>query len=258
MRRFKMSSKRVNSTSISKGSYSSKDYNANHSLCLKPNQFLSAVQNLGILSTLDPLTTSHNTPQNLKLAPSDLSRKKQPLDVKPCLFSNGALEGLRHCHGEFVAMIASELASGTCARSNRNKKSTKRKLTIDDDIENRTINVTPKDVEKCLQIMDWNDFIPRAECRSSENVGKSYKKSIDNISIEPKSVNESQSIDKSLSSEKLQHLNTSIDIKKAAKKEQKRKFKRAMKNSNASKDMLREQERLLAESVARAKAKHKK
>lgn len=127
-----------------------------------------------------------------------------------------ALEILRHCQGQFVALVASELA--ICDEDNVSKNDA-----VDDVNFERVRNINANNVMAALKRLEFHDIISQLE---NDNVKKGSATVHDK---EPKS-------------------------KVQIKKREKRKRSAVLKGSDLSEEeLIREQDRLIALSIQRAK-----
>jgi len=128
-----------------------------------------------------------------------------------------ALEILRNCHGQFVALLASELVSCEEGTPAKNRK------TGGEDMGERVRTIMPKDVTAALQRLEFHDILSKLQEKSDDDA-------------------------KGL-------LNSALPSEK---KTSKRKRKGPFKNSTKSEEeLVQEQERLFALSVAKAKERMK-
>lgn len=135
-----------------------------------------------------------------------------------------ALEVLRNCHGQFIALLASELVLCEEEKHSKNIKTDKEEATA---AKERVRTIMPKDVTTGLQRLEFHDILSKLKQISDDSNSSN---------------SESKSVLKGASS--------------SEKKTSKRKRKGHFKNSSLSEEELaREQDRLFALSAAKAKEK---
>jgi ABC-type molybdate transport system substrate-binding protein len=136
-----------------------------------------------------------------------------------------ALEVLRNCHGQFIALLASELVLCEEEKHSKNIKTNKAEAAAE--AKERVRTITPKDVTTGLQRLEFHDILSKLKQISNDTNTSNC---------------ESKSLEKGASS--------------SEKKTSKRKRKGHFKNSSLSEEELaQEQDRLFALSAAKAKEK---
>ena len=188
------------------------------------------------------MTSGRNTYQ------SDTTIQKEETTRIVC--TNEAMEILRICHGQFISLIASELASG--ARGNetnkhiRNSKLKKKLMKEEKQDDNdcfdremssseaRVRSILPQHVMDALENLEFNHIIV-SDVKSRMELCSSNQQKI----IEKKDDNSKER--KTITNNNEQH------------RKKKQKLKKALKNSSMTADLLEEQEKLFAMSVEKAK-----
>lgn len=220
---------------------------------LTPGVFLSAVYQLNIV------------PQ-----PIDQNRKS-----KGVVFTNEAIEALRRCHGEFIALVASDLVSRKDDTVQKHKQRTTRgeiDVTAPNaiDSKNRVHIVTPKKVLISLTALDFQEIASKISSETSSKLTDPHGDSHNNKSL----CFSSSTTAKNKNTRNNPYSSGDITIKteggaaaqtSGSKKTKRRdnkgtlrqkKFKAAYKNNKVTADLLKEQDRLLASSAAKARMNH--
>mmetsp|Transcript_24829 Transcript_24829/g.28701 ORF Transcript_24829/g.28701 Transcript_24829/m.28701 type:complete len:256 (+) Transcript_24829:134-901(+) len=252
----------------------SKTNKTNKQNLLTPHFFISSVTKLNI----NPGVQKGHTKKESAAKTSSSSSTNDNSNV---VYTNEAIELLRHCHGQFISLLSSELASGEVHTSTSKKtvgsticstgrtSSKKRKLKNDNDDESsRDNNVNNNNVETTASANGANDnnvrsIVPQRVIGALENL------EFDNIVSEIQKGKDKKNVkvdnddggtgdnkdnkDVKSNNTKKESREDSRKRKKAERNSKKRKMKNAFKNVALAAELLAEQERLFALSAEKAK-----
>jgi len=142
------------------------------------------------------------------------------------------MEYLRHCHGQFVALLASELVSGIDDDDSKNNSQIKRpkrkkQKVAADSTDNKILTVTSTSVVSALERLEFQDLV--VKFKSMNNDGNNLEQMNVDGGIKPKAAIGS------------------------CRKRKSTKIKNAFKNDTMTAALLEEQERLFALSAAKVK-----
>lgn len=240
---------------------------------LSPSVFLSSILKMNLFPKSFPIPEKNdkNTTMTTEMKESDdvtTSRAVSSSSIKSSnncngikvTFDNDAIELLRKCHGEFLSLVSSELAYSerqTKKRQRSNKgnnnkihnndyhQETNNNIGADCDHHNTAIleedvirTISPKNVIEALHDLEFHDIsqtLSNASKKKNNDVKETNGKIIDN--------------DQTGGSNYKPQGN-----RKQGTKMKKKRIKNALKNVSMTAELLEEQERLFASSVAKAKS----
>jgi len=164
--------------------------------------------------------------------------------------TNEAMEFLRHAHGQFVALISSELASGQDSKPKRKRKNVDVDVSVveEENGENEIRTIMPKHVKTALERLEFHDILASTGLNENECMdddGDQDKK----MGMKPNVTTKSTTTNITV---------TAPTISKAAKRRKVTKMKELLKDDATTADLLKEQEQLFARSAAKAKEAHDK
>jgi len=191
-------------------------------------------------------------------------------------FTNEAIELLRRCHEQFIALLSSELASGernSSSATNSSSKKTKRKSNDNvnkggagDAVEIRSI--LPQNIVEALDNLEFHDIASQIRLLMQKNNDEDGRNNVNNYCNGKKTNGKGDSGDAKVHDNQDASITTSgnnrrstirqsKDGKKSSSRANKRKMKAAWKNDEQTAELLKEQERLFALSVEKARLSKK-
>lgn len=245
---------------------------------LPPTVFLSAIsQHLRII----PEVRFGNKLSSPSSVPSRKDNTPQQQHSSEVVFTNETIEALRRCHGEFIALVASDLASrnhadfqiqqqqkerAASAKRRRGKRIQKlpegsKNEDDNDNADNKTDKrngvqvVTPKEVLATLNNLEFQDIVLETSSSCSSELAEIPRNDTMSSTTIPTRISKKSGIFSSCYPiTKMNDGPGSKRIKSKNSKDQRRKkFKTAYKDNKVTIDLAKEQERLLASCVARAR-----
>jgi hypothetical protein len=222
---------------------------------LSPQLFLSSVAKLNIVAESKKKSTS----------PSSSSSSQRLIEEKKgekVVYSNEAIELLRQCHGQFLSLVSSELASGESrikSASNKKKKKKRNDVSNNDEEEEEAAvrYIVPSCVVEALENLEFHDIATETQLLMNKNkeddgaggygVGDKKVKCKEKSSCRISKDNSSSNDVFEDSTGKTRRVSAGT-----AKRKRKR-IKNAFKNVAMTAELLREQEKLFALSAAKAK-----
>ena len=236
---------------------------------IPPATFSASMTMLGILPRIPPTRTQTRKRQRGEMSdnPETTTNTSTWASSTPkgeinssVVFTNGALELLRKCHGEFISLLGDgivsskeksssvsfadkkqnrpkkEMCENGCGNSDEEKNGQDTTISQEEERKVRKMIVTPKSISESLHAMEFTEIashVMELECQSSSR------------EKELKSPSGKQGHEESMTlAEKRKHL-----------KLKRQRMKKAFQNKELSNDLLKEQERLFASSAAKAKTK---
>ncbi len=237
---------------------------ATPNLLLSPSVFLSSIAKLNIIAAdADAGATAGATD-----ATTSNDQGEERIE-----FTNEAIELLRICHGQFVALVSSELASGerkgegnSSSKRTKLRKSTKANKcddgdTTKDNNENGSAgtveirSIVPQNIIEALDSLEFNNIASQVRLLMVKNESGGGGCMVGNSKACSQDKNASTT---STSGKNRQSSQISVnDGKKSSSRAKKKKMKEAWKNDAVTAELLKEQERLFALSVEKAKLSKK-
>lgn len=238
---------------------------------LTPPQFLSSIVKLDILpessDTLLHLNSHYNDNENATTKATAQKLLAQSTAEETTVFSNEAIEILRQCHGRFISLLSSELVSGerintkhrnddggsTKRKGRKGKKAIEEDVKINNDQKASTSirSLTSQSVSDALENLDFHSIASKIQCFVDSNKKKN-KTNNDNRIVSFSTCNGSSvRVEMEQDTKKSSCSSTTIKCTKTRRK----KMKKALKNDAMTAELLKEQERLFAQSVAKAKTR---
>jgi len=275
---------------------------------LTPAVFLSAIsQALGVVPEPKSRTKSqsslsssdrnnndnnnNNNNSNSNININDNSPQPQQQQYRrEVLFTNEAIEALRRCHGEFIALVASDLVSRKedefqkrqqqqqlrITNGANNRKREKRVPTVSEKAaESRVHTVTPKEVRNTLTNLDFQDIVseigsgdatasksavdPSSGSHNRELSCDATSTATTAIAEDVTTVTNDSYPDSGITTKTKDDAAMRVVGSRRVKRRdnrgtlQRKKFKKAYQNDKVTADLLKEQERLFASSAAKAR-----
>lgn len=232
----------------------SRDRKQASSNLLPPSIFLSSVHQLNIFAQTPQIdsSTSSSTSSSLKSNTASNNNKTNPV-----VYTNEAIELLRQCHGQFLSLVSSELAS--CERKNnddsekKKKQSRKRKVKGAEVIANTGTTSGDGNYEEG----DVRTILPQHVLEALENLEFHFIASKLRLLMDGSKTDNAQSsfVQIRNQSDGKYSESKSKTCKKESRKRKKESLKKALGNASMTAELLAEQEKLFAMSAAKAKLK---
>lgn len=164
-------------------------------------------------------------------------------------FTNEAIEALRRCHGEFIALVSSELVSRKDDEYDEDCRH--RETTTNEPPPKKVATMTPKEATITLTNLEFDDYLSIINNTSKSKLDKTNNSCTS--SSTSKDCKSGGAIHNCTIATKMGRPGVRRGPNKG--KSQRKKFKSVFKNSQVTADLLKEQERLFALSAAKAVAK---
>ena len=181
--------------------------------------FLSSVAKLKIVAQTLPPDEVERSNDMKSIDNNSLRNDEKDAGI---VFSNEAIELLRKCHGQFLSLVSSELASGERIEKKKKQKNYTSDFIYTDDDGPAIRSIVAQNVMTALENLDFHYISESLMDNSSHNRNGNEKK-------------------------------RGGDVRSKTKTNSKGKIKKRLKHSILTAELLEEQEKLLARSAARAK-----
>jgi len=156
-------------------------------------------------------------------------------------FTNEAIEALRRCHGEFIALVASDLVSRKDEEYEKSHEKGPKKSPV----------MTPKEAKITMTSLNFDDLVTSESILYKASGSPNDRESDGDVNDRHPACGETTQTKRAAASinrtkvTKGKRLNTGSS--------QRKKFKSAFKNIKVTAELLKEQERLFASSAAKVK-----